>query len=61
MITKDWSVAFTITFKGLQIDFMELPDDARLQILKSLILQSLIAGETEGILYGETSCEQVAL
>ena len=26
MITKDWSVAFTITFKGLQIDFMELPD-----------------------------------
>ena len=61
MITKDWSVAFTITFKGLQIDFMELPDDARLQILKSLI-----AGETEGvlyegILYGETSCEQVAL
>lgn len=25
------------------------------------ILQSLIAGETEGILYGETSCEQVAL
>ena len=37
----NWRIAFTITFKGIEIDFMELPDDARLQILKSLI-----AGET---------------
>ena len=50
-----WRIAFTITFKGIEIDFMELPDDARLQILKSLI-----AGETEGVLYEETGHERAA-
>ena len=35
MITKDWSVAFTITFKGLQIDFMELPDHAYRQYYRA--------------------------
>ena len=51
----NWRIAFTITFKGIEIDFMELPDDARLQILKSLI-----AGETEGVLYEETGHERAA-
>lgn len=40
-----WSVAFTITVDGLQVDFMELPEQYRIQILRRLF-----EGETNGTL-----------
>lgn len=38
-----WSVAFTITADGIQVDFMELPEQSRIEILRALL-----AGKTEG-------------
>lgn len=40
-----WCAAFTIVVDGVQIDFMELSDHYRLEILKALV-----AGQTEGTL-----------
>ena len=48
MIIGTWSAAFTITVGNLQIDFMELPESCRIQILKSLS-----AGETNGRIFEE--------
>ena len=53
-MTKDhWSVAFTIVVNGIQVDFMELPEQSRLEILKALI-----AGKTEGVLYSTEIARQ---
>lgn len=43
MKTDCWSVAFTITVDGIQVDFMELPEQSRIEILRALL-----AGKTEG-------------
>lgn len=43
MNTGVWSAAFTIVVNGLQIDFMELPEQCRIQILRSLF-----EGKTNG-------------
>lgn len=48
MNNGNWSVAFTIIFEGIQVDFMELPLEHRIQIL-----QNLAIGETQGILHKE--------
>lgn len=40
-----WSVAFAITVDGLQVDFMELPEQYRIQILRRLF-----EGDTNGTL-----------
>ena len=48
MTTDHWTVAFTIVVDGIQVDFTELPEHKRIQILRSLF-----AGETQGNLYGE--------
>ena len=45
-----WSVAFTIVVNGLQIDFMELPQEYRVHILRCLF-----EGETNGTLDNENS------
>lgn len=43
MTTGRWSAAFTIVADGIQIDFMELPEQSRIEILRALL-----AGKTEG-------------
>lgn len=43
MKTDCWSVAFTITVDGIQVDFMELPEQSCIEILRALL-----AGKTEG-------------
>lgn len=45
MTTDNWTVAFTIVVDGIQVDFTELPEQKRIQILRQLF-----AGETNGIL-----------
>lgn len=44
MKTDCWSVAFTITVDGVQVDFMELPEQSRIEILMALMV-----GKTEGV------------
>lgn len=43
--TDHWTAAFTIVVDGIQVDFTELPEQKRIQILRSLF-----AGETNGTL-----------
>lgn len=45
MINNCWIAAFTIVVNGIQVDFMELPEQSRLEILKALV-----AGKTNGTL-----------
>lgn len=45
MTTNHWTAAFTIVVGGIQMDFTELPEQKRIQILRSLF-----AGETNGTL-----------
>lgn len=40
-----WTAAFTIVVGGIQVDFTELPEQQRIQILRKLF-----AGETSGTL-----------
>lgn len=43
MTTDYWTAAFTIVVGGIQVDFTELPDQQRIQILWRLFV-----GETNG-------------
>lgn len=52
MKTGAWSIAFTIVVNGLQVDFMELPEQHRVQILRRLF-----EGETSGTLDNEEPLE----
>ena len=45
MATDYWTAAFTIVVGGIQVDFTELPEQKRIQIL-----QQLFAGATNGTL-----------
>lgn len=45
MTTDSWTAAFTIVVGGIQVDFTELPEQKRIQILRKLF-----AGETSGTL-----------
>lgn len=45
MTTDYWTAAFTIVVSGIQVDFTELPEQQRIQILRRLF-----AGETSGAL-----------
>lgn len=45
MTTDYWTAAFTIVVGGIQVDFTELPEQQRIQILRKLF-----AGETSGTL-----------
>lgn len=45
MTTDYWTAAFTIVVGGIQVDFTELPDQKRIQILRTLF-----TSETNGIL-----------
>lgn len=45
MTTDYWTAAFTIVVDGIQVDFTELPEQKRIQILRQLF-----AGETSGTL-----------
>lgn len=47
-----WSVAFTIVVNGIQVDFMELPEPSRIEIL-----MALISGKTNGIFSSEEYLE----
>ena len=43
MTTDHWTAAFTIVVDGIQVDFTELPEQRRIQILRRLFM-----GETNG-------------
>ena len=43
MTTDYWTAAFTIVVGGIQVDFTELPEQQRIQILRNLF-----TGETNG-------------
>lgn len=45
MTTDYWTAAFTIVVGGIQVDFTELPEQQRIQILRRLF-----TGETNGTL-----------
>lgn len=45
MATDRWTAAFTIVVDGIQVDFTELPEQMRIQILRQLFV-----GETSGTL-----------
>ena len=45
MTTDYWTAAFTIVVGGIQVDFTELPEQKRIQILRCLFV-----GETNGTL-----------
>lgn len=45
MTTDRWTAAFTIVVDGIQVDFTELPEQLRIQILRRLFV-----GETSGAL-----------
>ncbi|MDD4509371.1 MAG: hypothetical protein PHY23_00400 [Oscillospiraceae bacterium] len=55
MKAGNWFVAFTITVNGLQIDFAELSENQRIQILTSLL-----NCETSGDLFEEGHDEKAA-
>ena len=57
MTKGHWCAAFTIVVDDIQVDFMELPEQRRLEILKALI-----TGKTEGRLSEQeaTCCGRAA-
>lgn len=52
MVADHWTAAFTIVVDGIQVDFSELPEQKRIQILRELF-----AGETNSTLESREQLE----